>query len=218
MAAVVDAGHRAGCLVGLDLAHAAGNVELRLHDWGADFAVWCTYKYLNSGPGAVAAIFVHQRHGDDPARLRLAGWWGNDPATRFEMPAAFVAVPGAAGWRVSNPPILSLAPLRASLALFAEAGAPRLRAKAEALSDHVIERLSSVASIEVLTPRDPARRGNQLSIRVPGDARSLEKTLRARGVVVDARPPDVVRFAAAPLYNTAHDVWVLTETIQSLFD
>ena len=218
MAAVVDAGHRAGCLVGLDLAHAAGNVEIRLHEWNVDFAVWCTYKYLNGGPGAVAAIFVHERHGDDPGRLRLAGWWGNDPATRFEMPSAFVPLVGAAGWRVSNPPILSLAPLRASLALFDEAGAERLRAKSVALSTHVIERLSSVPSIEVLTPRHPARRGNQVSIRVPGDARSVEQTLRAGGVVVDARPPDVVRFAAAPLYNSAHDVWILTETMRSLYD
>jgi kynureninase len=217
LAGVVDAGHRAGCLVGFDLAHAAGNVTLRLHEWNADFAVWCTYKYLNCGPGAVAALFVHERHGADPDRLRLAGWWGNDPATRFEMPSVFVPLAGAAGWRVSNPPILSLAPLRASLALFSEAGAEPLRAKSAVLSAHVIEHLSNVRSIEVLTPRDPARRGSQISVRVPGDAESVERTLRASGVVVDVRPPDVVRFAAAPLYNSARDVWTLTETMRSLY-
>ena len=149
--------------------------------------------------------------------MRLAGWWGNDPATRFAMPADFVPVDGAAGWRVSNPPILALAPLRASLALFTEAGIPRLRAKSRALSAHAIEQLSGMTSIEVLTPRDDERRGNQISIRVQGGAAPLERALRQRGVVVDVRPPDVVRFAAAPLYNSARDVWRLTETVRSLY-
>lgn len=216
--AIVQAGHEAGCVVGFDLAHAAGNVELRLHEWDVDFAVWCTYKYLNGGPGAVASLFVHHRHGADPGLVRLAGWWGNDAATRFEMPADFVPVAGAAGWRVSNPPILSLAPLRASLGLFSEAGAERLRIKSRTLSALVIEQLSGMASIQVLTPFDPGRRGHQVSIRVVGDAMSLEVALRARGVVVDARPPDVVRFAVAPLYNSARDVWRLVETVQSLCD
>jgi len=214
---IVRAGHEAGCIVGFDLAHAAGNVELRLHEWDADFAVWCTYKYLNAGPGSVASLFVHERHGSDPRLVRLAGWWGNDPATRFEMPADFVPVSGAGGWRVSNPPILSLAPLRASLGLFGEAGAERLRTKARAMSSLVIERLSAIASIEILTPLDPRRRGNQVSIRVPGEATSLERALRARGVVVDVRPPDVIRFAVAPLYNSARDVWRLIETVQSVY-
>jgi kynureninase len=215
---IVRSGHEAGCIVGFDLAHAAGNVELRLHEWDVDFAVWCTYKYLNGGPGAVGSLFVHQRHGTDPRLVRLAGWWGNDPTTRFDMPVEFVPVSGAGGWRVSNPPILSLAPLRASLGLFTEAGAERLRTKSRALSAHIIEQLSGIASIEILTPLDPQRRGNQVSIRVTGDATSLARTLRARGVVADVRPPDVVRFAAAPLYNSARDVWRLTETVQSLCD
>jgi kynureninase len=218
MPGIVRAGHEAGCIVGFDLAHAAGNVDLRLHEWGVDFAVWCTYKYLNGGPGAVASLFVHQRHGSDPQLVRLAGWWGNDPVTRFDMPVDFVPVSGAAGWRVSNPPILSLAPLRASLALFSEAGVDRLRAKSRVLTAHLIEELSRIAAIEVLTPLDPGRRGNQVSIRVAGDATALEGALRARGVVVDVRPPDVVRFAAAPLYNSARDVWRLTETMQSLYE
>jgi kynureninase len=215
---VVEASHCAGCVVGFDLAHAAGNIELQLHRWDVDFAAWCTYKYLNGGPGAVAGLFVHERHGSDPRRLRLAGWWGNDPATRFEMASDFVPFAGAAGWRMSNPPILSLAPLKASLALFAAAGVQRLRTKSLALADHVIERLSTMRSIEVLTPRDPQRRGSQVSISVPGEAVSLERELRARGIVVDVRPPDVIRLAAAPLYNSARDVWYLTETLQSLYD
>jgi kynureninase len=215
---IVQAGHDAGCVVGFDLAHAVGNVDLRLHQWNADFAVWCTYKYLNAGPGAVASLFVHQRHGADPQLVRLAGWWGNDPGTRFEMPSDFVPISGAGGWRVSNPPILSLAPLRASLALFAKAGSQRLRNKSKALTDHVIEQLAPVAALEVVTPRDPTRRGNQISIRVPHDAASLERSLRARGVVVDVRPPDVIRFAAAPLYNSARDVWRLTEAVRSFYD
>ena len=215
---IVAAGHRAGCLVGFDLAHAAGNVALRLHEWDVDFAVWCNYKYLNAGPGAVASLYVHQRHGTDPQRLRLAGWWGNDPATRFDMAPDFVPVSGAGGWRVSNPPILSLAPLRASLALFAAAGADALLTKSRALSAYAIEALSAIDSIEVLTPTDPARRGSQVSIKVPGRAPTLERALRERGVVVDVRPPDVVRFAAAPLYSSARDVGRLVETVKSVYD
>jgi kynureninase len=215
---IVAAGHRAGCLVGFDLAHAAGNVGLQLHNWDVDFAVWCTYKYLNAGPGAVAALFVHQRHGTDRERVRLAGWWGNDPATRFDMPEDFVAVSGAAGWRMSNPPILSLAPLRASLALFAEAGPERLHTKSHALSAYAIEQLSTVGSIDVLTPTDPKRRGSQVSIKVAGRAVMVERALRERGVLVDVRPPDVVRFAAVPLYSSMRDVGRLIEAVQSVCD
>ncbi|HUP76860.1 MAG TPA: kynureninase [Acidimicrobiales bacterium] len=215
---IVAAGHRAGCLVGFDLAHAAGNVALQLHAWDVDFAVWCTYKYLNAGPGAVAALFVHQRHGTDPRRVRLAGWWGNDPATRFDMPLDFVPVSGAAGWRMSNPPILSLAPLRASLALFAEAGAEPLHTKSRALSTYAIAQLSALGSVEVLTPTDPQRRGSQVSIKVPGRAVMLERALRERGVLVDVRPPDVVRFAAVPLYCSMRDVGRLIEAVQSVCD
>lgn len=215
--AIVAAAHRAGSVVGFDLAHAAGNIELRLHEWDVDFAAWCSYKYLNAGPGAVAAVFVHSRHGDDPELVRLAGWWGNDPATRFAMPADFVPVTGARGWRVSNPPILSLAPLRASLALFGEAGPDRLRAKSTRLSGQLIDALAALRNVEVLTPRDPARRGSQVSIRV-GDATSLQRSLRDRGVLVDVRPPDVLRVAAAPLYNGAADVWAVADAIGDLVD
>jgi kynureninase len=213
--AIVDASHRAGCVVGFDLAHAAGNIELRLHEWDVDFAAWCTYKYLNAGPGAVAAVFVHARHGSDPGLVRLSGWWGNDPATRFAMPADFVPVAGARGWQMSNPPILSLAPLRASLELFAEAGPERLRAKSTRLSGLLIDALTDLPGVDVLTPRDPARRGSQVSIRV-GDAASLQRSLRERGILVDVRPPDVIRVAAAPLYNDAADVWAVADAIGAL--
>lgn len=212
---ITAAGHRAGCVVGFDLAHAAGNIELRLHEWDVDFAAWCTYKYLNAGPGAVGAVFVHGRHGSDPSLVRLAGWWGNDPVTRFDMPAEFVPVAGARGWRMSNPPILSLAPLRASLELFTEARPERLRAKSTRLSGLLIEALSSLRGVEVLTPHDPSRRGSQVSIRV-ADAAALQRALRGRGVIVDVRRPDVVRVAAAPLYNGAADVWSVAESIGEL--
>ena len=213
--AIVRAAHRAGCVVGFDLAHAAGNIELRLHEWDVDFAAWCTYKYLNAGPGAVGAVFVHARHGADPALVRLAGWWGNDPASRFEMPAVFVPVAGARGWRMSNPPILSLAPLRASLELFAEARSDRLRAKSTRLSGLLIDALDELRGVEVLTPRDAVRRGSQVSIKVR-DAATLQRALRERGVLVDVRPPDVVRVAAAPLYNDAADVCAVADAIGDL--
>jgi kynureninase len=213
--AIAEAAHRAGSLVGFDLAHAAGNVEVRLHEWNVDFAVWCSYKYLNAGPGAVAAIFVHGRHGADRGLVRLAGWWGNDPSTRFEMVPEFVPVAGARSWRVSNPPILSLAPLRASLSLFERAGAERLRSKSRALSAMLIDGLSDVPGVEVLTPRDDRRRGSQVSIRV-ADAERVQRELRARGIVVDVRPPDVVRVAAVPLYNRGADVRALTDAVRAL--
>ena len=204
LAAITRAAHAQGCIVGFDLAHAAGNVPLALHASGADFACWCSYKYLNAGPGAVAGCFVHERHGMNPAIPRMAGWWGNDPRTRFQMhrEERFVPTPGADGWQLSNPPILALAPLRASLALFDEAGMDRLRAKSEKLTG-LLERLLRPHAA-ILTPSDPARRGCQLSLRVGG--KELFKALEARGFVTDFREPDVIRVAPVPLYNTFHEV------------
>jgi kynureninase len=201
-------------VVGLDLAHAAGNVPLRLHDWNVDFAVWCSYKYLNSGPGAVAGAFVHERHGRDITLPRLAGWWGNDPATRFAMDEQleFIPRPGADGWQVSNPPILSLAPLRASLALFDAAGMDTLRAKSELLTgycQYLLDRLPP-GKVEQITPRDPSARGCQLSLRVREGAAGLVQRLTQEGIVCDFRPPDVVRVAPVPLYNSFSDVWDFT--------
>jgi kynureninase len=207
---------RQGCVVGWDLAHAAGNVVLRLHDWKVDFAAWCSYKYLNAGPGAVAGAFVHQRHGADLSLPRLAGWWGNDPATRFRMhlEREFVPRPGADGWQVSNPPILALAPLRASLALFDEAGMEALWAKSEKLTGYLEWLLDQLPPgiVEVLTPREPARRGCQLSLRVPGGRATL-KRLEEAGIVCDFREPDVIRVAPAPLYCGFQDVATFVRTL-----
>ncbi len=205
------AAHERGCVVGCDLAHAAGNVPLSLHEWGVDFAVWCSYKYLNSGPGAVAGCFVHERHGHNLDLPRLAGWWGNDPATRFRMheQRTFIPREGADGWQVSNPPILAMAPLRASLALFDEIGMAALRAKSELLTgylEYLLDRLPPGA-VELLTPREPARRGCALSLRVRQGPREVLAALQEEGVVCDFREPDVIRVAPVPLYNTFHEVW-----------
>ena len=201
------AGHRAGVVVGWDLAHAAGNIELALHDWSVDFAAWCTYKYLNAGPGAVASIFVHERHGRDRSIPRLAGWWGIDPAHRFDSDGPFVPAEDAAGWSLSTSPILALVPLAASLAIFDEVGMSALRARSVALTGY-LERLLAASPIEILTPREPSARGAQLSLRFSA-AESILATLAARGVIADYRAPDIIRVAPIPLYNTYHEAWRL---------
>ena len=211
LAPLIAAAHRAGAIVGLDLAHAIGNVPLSLHDWGADFAVWCSYKYLNGGPGATAGAFVHERH-FEARRPRLAGWWGNELATRFEFGTEFRPYRGAAGWQVSNHPLLGMVPLLASLPMFEEAGMTALRARSVALTGWLerllVERLGG--RIEILTPRDPERRGAQLSVRLrgtQGGGRALFDGLLARGLICDWREPDVIRLAPAPLYNSFGDCW-----------
>jgi kynureninase len=198
--------HAAGAVALWDLAHAVGNLPLALHDVGVDGAAWCTYKYLNGGPGSIGQVFVHERHATDDA-LRLTGWWGNDPATRFRMAETFEPAAGADGWRISTPPILSLAPIRASLAIFDEVGIAALRRKSIELTAY-FERLvdALVTDAEILTPRDPAARGAQLSMRVPEATRRLAD-LGSADVVADFREPDIIRMAPIPLYNTFHDVW-----------
>ncbi|MEX1169993.1 MAG: kynureninase [Chloroflexota bacterium] len=209
-------GRSAGALVGWDLAHAAGNVELSLHDWDVDFAAWCTYKYLNGGPGSVGAIFVHDRHGREPATPRLGGWWGIDPEHRFDMVDAFEPATGAAGWEASTPPVLALAPLASSLAIFDEVGMPALRAKSIELTGY-LARLLDELSIEAITPSDPAARGAQLSIRF-GDAKAVLDKLAARGVVADFRAPDIIRVAPIPLYNTYHEAWRFAGVLAEVID
>lgn len=218
LARVAAAARRQGCLVGFDLAHAIGNVPLSLHEWDVDFAVWCSYKYLNGGPGAIGGAFVHERHALDPAVPRLAGWWGNDPATRFDMGPVFAPDAGAAGWQVSTPPVLSMAPLRASLALFDQAGLPALRRKSGALTGYLEALLADLIPdpLRVLTPADPAARGCQLSLHLPGRGRPLHEALRAEGIVTDYREPDVVRLAPVPLYNSFHEVWRTADIIRKV--
>lgn len=216
--AITAAAHAQGALCGWDLAHAAGNVPLHLHDWGADFAVWCSYKYLNAGPGAVAGAFVHERFASRPDLPRLAGWWGVDPSARFRMEPDFHPARGADGWALSNPPILSLAPLEASLELFDEATMPALRAKGLALSeyarrtiDHAVAAAdpgpSGEAPVTVITPAEPERRGCQVSMLVRHDARGFQRSLQRDGVIADFREPNIVRIAPVPLYNCFHDLW-----------
>ncbi len=217
MAQVTQLAHQHGCTVGFDLAHAAGNVPLQLHDWGVDFAVWCSYKYLNSGPGAIAGCFVHEKHGQNADLPRFAGWWGNDPDKRFLMHLLpdFEPVKGAAGWQISNPPILSAAPLRASLELFDAAGMSALRAKSERLTGYLQYLLSRLPAdrFEVVTPRAPERRGCQLSILMHDRPKEYHRALLDAGVVCDFREPNVVRVAPVPLYNTFHEAWRFAEAL-----
>jgi kynureninase len=218
IAAITQAARRRGCVAGWDLAHAAGNVPLALHDWDVDFAVWCSYKYLNAGPGAAAGCFVHERHGSG-ALPRLGGWWGNEPATRFRMHEERTFVPrgGADGWQLSNPPILAMAPLRASLAIFDEAGMDALRHKSVVLTGYLewlLDR-ATVKRFELITPKRTEERGCQLSLRILDRPAETLRAVEAVGVVGDFRPPDVFRVAPVPLYNSFHDVWRLAAQLQS---
>jgi len=220
MARITESAHRVGTLTGFDLAHAAGNVPIRLHDWNVDFAVWCNYKYLNSGPGAVGGCFVHERHGNDTSIPRLAGWWGNDPATRFRMQLEpeFIPKPGADGWQVSNPPIFSLAPVLASYDIFHEVGMDALREKSIKLTGYLETLLIRIGSkrFEIITPRDPAQRGCQLSLLVHQGAKELLAALHKNGVICDFREPNVIRVAPVPLYNSFHDVWRFAQILSQL--
>lgn len=211
-------GHAAGAIVGFDLAHAVGNLPLQLHDSGADFAVWCHYKYMNAGPGAVGGCFVHERHARTE-RPRFAGWWGHDQSTRFKMGPEFVPTPGADGWQLSNPPILGLAPLRASLDLFARVGMPALREKSQRLTGYLEALIHAHLSdkLQIVTPIDAAQRGCQLSLRVAGGrerGRALFEHLSAQGVLGDWREPDVIRISPAPLYNHFADVARFARAVQ----
>ncbi len=221
MESITRLAHEHGVIAGFDLAHAAGNVPLSLHDWGVDFACWCTYKYLNGGPGAVGACFVHERHGRRDDLPRLAGWWGHDKATRFQMGPDYVPIPGAEGWQVSNPPILSLAPVLASLEMFDAVGLAALRSKSVALTGYFQSLIEArlAETVEVLTPRDPYRRGAQLSLRVRGGTgRAVFDGLSARGIVCDWREPDVIRAAPAPFYNSFEDVYRFVDVAAQVTD
>jgi kynureninase len=209
MARIARAGHAKGCIVGFDLAHATGNLVLKLHDWDVDFAVWCSYKYLNGGPGSIGGCFVHERYGHSLDLPRFTGWWGHDKTIRFRMDPEFIAIAGAEGWQLSNPPILPLAALRASMEIFDEVGMEKLAAKSEVLTAYLEFLLDSIKSprFAIITPRDHGQRGAQLSLRFVSDGREIHNLLTRKGVVCDWREPDVIRVAPVPLYNSFTEVY-----------
>lgn len=213
-----------GITVGWDLAHAAGNINVQLHDSNADFASWCSYKYLNSGPGAIAGAFVHERHHADRTLPRFAGWWGNDPATRFKMGPDFVPARSADAWQLSNPPIMALSPLRASLEIFDKATMQALRTKSlkltaylEYMLTHAPQSTGLAKRVRIITPTDPAQRGAQLSLLIDNATKQTAAQLHSRGVFCDFREPNIIRVAPAPLYNSFHDVWQLSKVMSEVF-
>jgi len=222
MPRLVEAGHNAGALVGFDLAHAAGNIPLKLHDWNVDFAAWCTYKYLNSSPGNVAGIFVHDKHGDDTSINRFGGWWGHNKERRFLMENSFEPMTGAEGWQVSNAPVMGMSVLKSSLDIFHQVGMDSLRAKSEVLTGYLEFVFNDVVSqfpnvdLEIITPIDPNRRGSQLSVKLVGTDKSFFNRLTDAGVIADFREPDVVRLGPTALYNSFEDVYRFGEILKQL--
>jgi kynureninase len=220
MKTITEAGGKVGAVVGFDLAHAAGNLEMELHDWNVDFAVWCSYKYLNAGPGAVAGAFIHERHAEDFDLPRFVGWWGHDKTTRFLMGPEFHPIRGAEGWQISNPPILQMAALRASLEIFDQVGMSALRAKSVKLTGYLEFLLNEIRDerISVITPSDPEQRGCQLSIRVKDADKRLFEAITEHGVMADWREPDVIRVAPVPLYNSFTDVYRFAEILKECLE
>jgi kynureninase len=208
IAALTAAAHKAGALAGFDLAHVVGNVPLQLHDWDVDFAVWCSYKYLNGGPGAVGGAYVHERYARNKDYVRLGGWWGNDEATRFKMEKGFVPKSNAGGWNMSTAQVFNMAALKASLHLFDEAGMERLRAKSLGLTAYLSFLLGQLKNLpfDILTPADPTKRGAQLSLYFQQHGKAIHQKMIGAGIIVDYREPGVIRVAPAPLYNSFGDV------------
>lgn len=217
---ITQLGHKHGCMVGFDCAHGAGNVELNLHDSGADFAIWCTYKYLNSGPGSLAGCFVHERHAYNKNLNRFTGWWSHNKETRFRMRDEFDQLPGAEGWQLSNPPILSMAAIKASLDLFDEVGFKKLVEKSKKLTGYFEFLLNELNNkhIKIITPSNPEERGCQLSIQVKNADKSLHHKLTEAGVISDWREPDVIRCAPVPLYNSFQDVYHLVHKLKNILN
>lgn len=220
MKRISDLGHKHGCIVGFDCAHGAGNVNLKLHDSDADFAVWCTYKYLNSGPGSLAGAFVHEKHAYDKSLNRFTGWWSHNKQTRFNMRHEFDVLPGAEGWQLSNPPILSMAAIKASLDIFGEVGIEALNEKSKKLTGYFEFLLKQLGedTIRIITPEDPKERGCQLSIQVKNADKNLFDKLTKSGVIADWREPDVIRCAPVPLYNSFEDVYRMVENLKSILN
>ncbi len=217
---ITELGHKYNCMVGFDLAHGVGNMHPNLHDSGADFAVWCTYKYLNSGPGSLGGSFIHERHANNPNLKRFTGWWGHNKNTRFNMRHDFDLLSGAEGWQLSNPSILSMAAIRASLDVFEEAGFERIREKSVKLTGYLeflIEKLND-SRINIITPKNPTERGCQLSIQVRSADKELHTQLTQAGVISDWREPDVIRVAPAPLYNSFEDVFEFVKRFKGILN
>lgn len=216
--AITKAAHSVGAYAGYDLAHAVGNIPLKLHDWNIDFACWCSYKYMNSGPGGVGGAFVHQRHGDDPKLFRLAGWWGNEEKTRFKMQKGFVPQKGAASWQMSNAPVFNMVAHNASLDIFEKADINELRKKSLKLTGYMEYLLKQVTHLdfEIITPSEPERRGCQLSMLFGNKGREVFDTLTEKGIIADWREPNVIRIAPVPLYNTYEDCYRFYETLMSI--
>ena len=216
MEAITKAGQKIGAYVGFDLAHAAGNIMLYLHDWGVDFAAWCSYKYLCAGPGSPGGVFIHERHGnwDGP---RLSGWWGHDKQTRFQMGPDFVPIKGAEGWQISNAPILAMACLRASMAIFDKVGMSLIRSKSEKLTGYMEFLMNTISNkVEIVTPADATQRGSQLSLVMNKNGKDVFNQLGLQGVICDWREPDVIRVAPVPLYNSFIEVYRFYEILKSL--
>ncbi|MBM3916824.1 MAG: kynureninase [Sphingomonadales bacterium] len=218
---ITRAGHAVGAIVGFDLAHAAGNVNLALHDWGVDFAAWCGYKYLNSSPGGVSGMFVHEKHAYNKELPRFAGWWGHNKEIRFQMEAGFEPIPGAEGWQLSNAPVLGMAAHLAALEIFDEAGMERIGQKRDLLTAYLAFLIEDVSArnqekcaFEIITPKDPKQRGAQLSILAKGQARQLFDRLIDFGVIADWREPNVIRIAPAPLYNSFEDCYRFAQFLE----
>jgi kynureninase len=217
---IAKLGHQYGCKVGIDSAHGVGNILPNLHDSGVDFAAWCTYKYMNSGPGSLGGIFVHERHAHDESLKRFAGWWSQNKDTRFDMRQPLDIIPGAEGWQLSNPPILSMAAIKASLELFSEVGMPALRKKSIRLTGYLEYLILELQNehISIITPKDPEQRGCQLSIQVRNADKSLHTKLSEANVITDWRTPDVIRCAPVPFYNSFEDVFNMVETLKTMLD
>ena len=216
MAAITKVAHEVGAICGFDLAHAMGNVPMQLHDWGVDFACWCSYKYLNSGPGGVGGAFVHEKHGDNPETLRLAGWWGNEESTRFKMRKGFVPAKGAASWQMSNAPVFNMVAHKASLDIFDKLTVEKLREKSLKLTAYLHFLLQQLDHLkfEIITPAEPHRRGAQLSMLFAEQGREVFEFLEQNGVVADWREPNVIRVAPVPMYNSFEDVYRFYELLK----
>jgi len=217
---IADLGHKHGCMVGFDCAHGAGNVQLNLHDSGADFAIWCTYKYMNSGPGSLSGCFIHERHAHNKTLNRFTGWWSHNKNTRFNMRHEFDVLPGAEGWQLSNPPILSMAAIRASLDIFNEVGIDKLTEKSKNLTEYFEFLLKELGeeTIRIITPTNPNERGCQLSIQVKNANKALHDKLTKSGVISDWREPDVIRCAPVPLYNSFEDVYHMVDRLKKILE